>query len=50
LTRCGDAIRHGIAACQIIEQRMARDTASRSFMAHLEPEINGAVPAIAETT
>ena len=31
--RCGDSIRHGIAACQIIEQRMARETAFRVFIA-----------------
>jgi chromosomal replication initiation ATPase DnaA len=31
--RCGDSIRHGIAAGQTIEPRMARATALRVFMA-----------------
>jgi chromosomal replication initiation ATPase DnaA len=37
-----------IAACQVIEQRMARETAFRIFMARLEQEISRAVPATAE--
>jgi len=39
-TRCGDSIRHGIAACQIIEQRMVRYTAFRIFIGQLEREIS----------
>ena len=31
--RCADSIRHGIAACQTIEQRLARETAFRVFIA-----------------
>ena len=31
--RCGDSMRHGIAAGQTIEQRMARETAFRVFIA-----------------
>ena len=37
-----------IAACQVIEQRMARDSAFRIFMARLAQEISGTVPATAE--
>ena len=39
-TRCGDSIRHGIAAGQIIEQRMVRYTAFRIFIGQLEREIS----------
>jgi len=37
-----------IAACQLIEQRMARDRAFRIFIARLAQEISGTVPATAE--
>ena len=37
-----------MAACQVIEQRMTRETAFRIFMARLEQEISRAVPATAE--
>jgi len=47
-TRCGDSIRHGLTACRVIEQRMARETAFRIFMARLAREIHRAVPAMAE--
>jgi len=39
-TRCDDSIRHGIAACQTIEQRMVRYTAFRIFIGQLEREIS----------
>ena len=39
-TRCGDSIRYGIAACQIIEQGMVRYTAFRIFIGQLEREIS----------
>jgi len=36
--RCGDSMRHGIAAGQTIEQRMVRYPAFRIFIGQLERE------------